>query len=71
MAQSNQLPCRRAPRWLPTLLIVLCCLQPVLDALSYWQDALGLSGSITLIPRAALLLFLAAAGFVLSERKRS
>lgn len=57
------------PRWLPRLLIVLCCLQPVLDALSYWQDALELPGSITLLPRTVLLAALLVLGFVLCEKK--
>lgn len=57
-------------RWLPRLLVVLCCLQPVLDALSYWQDALSLSSSITLIPRTLLLALMAVLGLVLCTRKK-
>lgn len=57
-------------RWLPRLLVVLCCLQPVLDALSYWQDALSLSSSITFVPRTLLLALMAAMGFAISSRKK-
>lgn len=56
------------PKLLPRLLRVLCILQPILDALSYWQAELGLFGISVL--RTAMLVLIAAIGFAVSERKR-
>lgn len=59
----------RVRRFLPYFLIFLCCMQPVLDALSYWQDALSLSGSLSLAPRMILLVSMVLLAFSLSKRK--
>ena len=59
---------KKYPWFLPRLLCVLCAIQPVLDALSYWQSELGIGGTSVL--RAFLLLLLAGMGFAVSDRKR-
>lgn len=56
------------PKLLPRLLCILCILQPVLDALSYWQAELGLFGVSVL--RTVMLVLIAAVGFAVSEKKR-
>ncbi len=61
--------CASLRRRLPGLIVILCCLQPVLDALSYWQDAAALGSSITMVPRLLLLVGMAGLGFLLSDRK--
>ena len=54
---------------LPRLTLILCILQPLLDVLSYWLDALGIPNTLTLILRFAMLLCLVCAGFLLSRRR--
>ena len=60
----------RLVRWLPRIMLVLCLLQPCLDVLSYWQDALGMSNGLTTVLRFAMLAAVVLLGFVLSERRR-
>lgn len=62
--------CRRISPYLPAIIVALFCLQPILDILSYWQDALHLPFSMSFVPRTLLLLAMCAGGFALSERKR-
>ena len=56
------------PKLLPRLLCILCAIQPLMDALSYWQAELGLFG--VSVVRAALLLLIALAGFAVSKKKK-
>lgn len=56
------------PKLLPQLLCILCAIQPLLDALSYWQAELGLFG-ISVI-RAVMLLLIALVGFAVSKKKK-
>ncbi len=55
---------------LPIILVVLFCLQPVLDILSYWQDALHIPFSLSFVPRTAILIALFLGGYALSDRKK-
>lgn len=56
---------------LPKLIILLLCLQPVLDILTYWQDHLALGFSLSFFPRLLILALLWFGGFVLSTRKKA
>lgn len=56
------------PKLLPRLLCILCALQPVLDALSYWQSELEIGGMSVL--RAGLLVLIALLGFAVSKKKK-
>lgn len=69
MKQSLASRCSKVYRYLPTILILLFCLQPILDILSYWQDALKIPFSLSFVPRMIILVILALGGYVLSERK--
>lgn len=55
---------------LPLLVVLFCCIQPVLDVLGYWQDELGIPNVLTLTLRMLLLAGTVLAGFLLSDRKR-
>ena len=59
---------KKYPHFLPRLLCILCAIQPVLDALSYWQSEFGIGGTSVL--RAILLLLLAVLGFAVCDRRR-
>ena len=50
--------------------MALILLQPVLDILSFWQDQAQLGNALTLALRCAMLAAVAAAGFILSDRKQ-
>ena len=54
---------------LPLLVVLFCCIQPVLDVLGYWQDELGIPNVLTLTLRMLLLAGTVLAGFLLSDRK--
>jgi len=56
---------------LPQIMLILCLLQPCLDVLSYWQDALGVSNALTTVLRFAMLAAVVLLGFALSQRKRA
>lgn len=70
MKKSLAERCNPAHPYLPTILVALFCLQPILDILSYWQDALGISFSLSFVPRTLILIVLFFGGFVLSDRKK-
>lgn len=55
---------------LPKFLLILCIIQPVLDAASFWLDRLGLSNAPTTAIRFLMLALVVAVGFVISDRKR-
>lgn len=61
---------QRLRQLVPALLILFCALQPLLDALSYWQDHLKLSGSLSLVPRMLLMVLMALVGYLVSDRRR-
>lgn len=70
MKKSLAERCNPAHPHLPIILVALFCLQPILDILSYWQDALGISFSLSFVPRTLVLIFLFFGGFALSDRKK-
>ena len=55
---------------IPQMLAGLILLQPVMDIVSFWQGAMGLENTLTLILRFAILAVVASIGFTLSDRKR-
>ncbi len=55
--------------WLPTFMLILCVIQPLLDVASFWLDRLGLSNAPTTVLRFLMLALVVGVGFVLSERK--
>ena len=57
-------------RHLPTFLIVLMAIQPLMDILSFWTDRLGMSNTITLLLRFAVFAVVCVLGFVTSSRKK-
>lgn len=56
------------PKFLPRLLCVLCAVQPVLDALSFWQTQLGIGGTSVL--RIVMLALIVLIGFAVSKKKK-
>lgn len=55
---------------LPRIMMLLICLQPLLDIISYWQTELEISISLSFAPRAIIFAILFLGGLILSERKR-
>ena len=64
------IPQDRRRRYLPQVILLLFILQPVMDVLSYWLDALGMGNTVSLLMRFALLAGTAVLSFCLSRRKR-
>ena len=54
---------------LPAFVFILCVLQPCLDVLSYWLDAMGTGNALTTLLRFAMLAVVVLVGFFLSQRK--
>ncbi len=54
---------------LPTLVLLLCLVQPLLDVAGYWQKTIGISNAVTMAIRMLLLGGTVLLGFVLSRRK--
>lgn len=57
-------------RHLPTFVIVLMAIQPLMDILSFWTDRLGMSNTITLLLRFAVFAVVCLLGFFTSARKK-
>lgn len=57
-------------RILPHLIFLLLCLQPILDIVSYWQDALQIPISLSFAPRAIIFALLFLVGLILSDNKK-
>jgi hypothetical protein len=57
-------------RRLPTLILIYCISQPILDVIGYWQMMLDLGNTLTLAVRMFLLAGSVLLGFLLSDRKR-
>ncbi|MCD8356905.1 MAG: O-antigen ligase family protein [Clostridia bacterium] len=57
-------------QYLPQIMLVLFMIQPMMDVISFWLDALGTGNTISLLMRFAVLFGTAALGFFLSRRKR-
>ena len=55
---------------LPRIVLMLLLIQPCLDVLSYWMDALGKGNTLTLLLRLGLLMAMVGLGFLLADRKR-
>ena len=55
---------------LPSILIVLFVLQPLMDILSYWVDYFGVGNMLTLALRFLMLVSFVLLGFAVSKRKR-
>lgn len=54
----------------PSLILILCILQPILDALSFWQTELNFTLSLSFLPRSILLVVAALYGYIVSDCKR-
>ena len=65
--EKHSLRDRLAPA-LPTVLLILLILQPLLDILSYWTDRLGMANTITLLLR--FIVFAAAQEGLWHRRRR-
>lgn len=70
MNKSLAARCSKLHPYLPAILVVLFCLQPLLDILSYWQDALSVPFSLSFVPRTLILALLFVGGYALSDRKK-
>lgn len=57
-------------RLLPTFVIILMAIQPLMDILSFWTDRLGMSNTITLLLRFAVFAVVCLLGFFTSARKK-
>ena len=67
--EKHSLRDRLAPA-LPTVLLILLILQPLLDILSYWTDRLGMANTITLLLRFIVFAAVCLLGFLASSRKK-
>ena len=67
--EKHSLRGRLAPA-LPTLLLIILILQPLMDILSYWTDRLGMANTITLLLRFAVFAAVCLLGFLTSSRKK-
>ena len=54
---------------LPLLVLLLCLSQPILDAVGYWQQTLGMGNALTMTIRMILLAGSVFLGFLFSKRK--
>ena len=70
MNASNPLRIRRVDRLLPRLMLLLICLQPLLDIVSYWQDRLQIPISLSFLPRALVFAVLFLGGLILSDNRK-
>ena len=61
---------KRTSAYLPYLIPVIFVLQPLMDILSYWMEYLSMGNTLTLLLRLGVLAFVAALGFLLTERKK-
>ena len=68
--EKHSLRDRLAPA-LPTVLLILLILQPLLDILSYWTDRLGMANTLTLLLRFAVFAAVCLLGFLASSRKKA
>lgn len=66
--EHTSLPQRLTVR-LPSIVFVLCLVQPCMDVLSYWMEQTGMS-SITLLLRMGMLSVTVALGVILTQRRR-
>ncbi len=67
--KENSLRKQTVVRQLPLLVFLFCVAQPVLDVLTYWQNAAGLSNAVTVVLRMGLLGGSVLLGFQLSEKR--
>ena len=65
--EKHSLRDRLAPA-LPTVLLILLILQPLLDILSYWTDRLGMANTLTLLLRFVVFAAVCLLGFLASSR---
>jgi len=68
---NNHALCRGLRAHLPTVVLVLCLMQPLLDVLSYWLDVWAVGNLPTLLLRLSVLVFILALGFSLSQKKKA
>lgn len=68
--EKHSLRDRLAPA-LPTVLLILLILQPLLDILSYWTDRLGMANTLTLLLRFVVFAAVCLLGFLASSRKKA
>lgn len=57
-------------RLLPRIMLILMCLQPILDIVSYWQVKLEIPISLSFAPRAIVFAILFLGGLYLSKNKK-
>lgn len=55
---------------LPTLVLLLCLIQPLMDVAGFWQSRLGIGNTVTMLLRMALLGGSVLLGFLLSDKKK-
>lgn len=70
MKKNLTLRTDRVRRLLPRIMLLLICLQPILDIVSYWQTELEIPISLSFAPRAIVFAFLFLGGLFLSEKKK-
>lgn len=61
----------RVRRLLPRIMLLLICLQPILDIVSYWQTELAIPISLSFAPRAIVFVLLFLGGLILSDNKKA
>lgn len=70
MKHSFSLRTDRIRRLLPRIMLLLICLQPILDIISYWQTTLEIPVSLSFVPRTLVFAFLFLGGLFLSDNKK-
>ena len=70
MSASSLSRAKKTDRLLPRLMMLLLCLQPLLDIVSYWQDRLAIPISLSFLPRAVVFAVLFLGGLILSDSKK-
>ena len=71
MKKETKLNRSKTVRLLPKIMLLLICLQPVLDIVSYWQTELNIPISLSFAPRAIVFAFLFLGGLFLSGHKKA
>lgn len=71
MKKATEPKTSKIGRLLPRIMLLLICLQPVLDIVSYWQTELAIPISLSFAPRAIVFAFLFLGGLFLSEHKKA
>lgn len=70
MKQLSAPKTEKIRRILPRIMLILMCLQPLLDIVSYWQVKLEIPISLSFAPRALIFALLFLGGLLLSKNKK-